>query len=91
MLVGPVDGICLREDVVSDNSSDVISGAGFIRDWVTVMAVLLIPFQEDFTIDGVSPTRNVVTVDGTPGVVFVHCAPGAICDIPTRRCSHVLS
>ena len=30
-----------------------------------------------------------MAVDGTPGVVFVHCTPGGVRDEPACRCSHV--
>ena len=91
MLVCPVDGVCLREDVVSDNSSEVISGTSFVRDWVTVMTILLIPFQENLAIDCVSAARNVVTKDGTPGVILVYCSPSVVRNVPTRGCPDVLS
>jgi hypothetical protein len=86
----PVNSVCLGEDVESDSGSKVVSGTGFVRDWVAVIAVLCTPFQPDVAIDGMSAVVNIMAVDGAPLEVLVHCAPVAVRDIATGGCSHVL-
>jgi hypothetical protein len=86
----PVDGVRLGEDVESDRISEIVSGTSFVRDWVAVVAVLLTPFHPDCAVDGVGSIVNVVAVNGSPGVVLVHRAPGGEIYIPAGRSSHVL-